>query len=302
MSLFHLGSLLAQTDAPSSGKEVVENTAGTALKQFNTATETFRDVLNEILGLIPGVLGMIAILVGGYLLAKLLARLITALCDKLGLQRAAERSGLAESMQQVGIKRSVPSIIGLILFWLLMCVALMAGFRVLGLTDVSVAMEGVVGYIPKILVAMVVVVIGLLVATFLRGVVATSADRLGVTYAEYLANGCYYVLAGLTLLTAARNLDLQFELLNQLILIAAAALGLGFALSFGLGGRDVMAGILAGYYVRQRFAAGDRVKVGEMEGTVRDVGAVSTTVETDEAGMLHRHSVPNTLMLREAIR
>ena len=56
-------------------------------------------------------------------------------------------------------------------------------------------MGKVVDYIPNLLVATVVVVVGLLVASFLRGVVATSADRLGVSYAEHLANGCYYVLA-----------------------------------------------------------------------------------------------------------
>ncbi len=302
MSQLSFNTLLAQSDTPGPIKDAAQRTAEIVDEQFVTATDTFREVLNDILGLIPGVLGMVAILVVGYLVAKLLAKLATALCETIGLQRAADRSGLADSMKQVGIQRSVPSIVGLILFWLLMCVAMMASFRVLGLTDVSVAMEGVVGFIPRILVAMVVVVIGLLVASFLRGVVATSADRVGVSYAEYLANGCYYLLAGITFLAAANHLGLELELLNQMILIAFGGLALGFALAFGLGGRDVMAGILSGYYVRQRFAAGDNVKVGDMEGTIRDVGAVSTTIETNENGMMHRHSVPNTVVLREGIR
>ena len=96
----------------------------------------------------------------------LLGKLAATLCETVGLQRAAERSGLADSMKQVGIQRTVPSIVGLMLFWLLMCVAVMASFRVLGLADVSLAMEGVVTFIPKILIAMMVVVIGLLVASF----------------------------------------------------------------------------------------------------------------------------------------
>ena len=77
---------------------------------------------------------------------------------------------------------------------------------------------------------------------------------------------------------------------------------MGFGLAFGLGGRDVMAGILAGYYLRQRLQAGDQVTVGGMEGTVREVGPVATIVETDEDGLLNRHSVPNTKMLNEAVR
>jgi small-conductance mechanosensitive channel len=87
-----------------------------------------------------------------------------------------------------------------------------------------------------------------------------------------------------------------------LILIAFGALAVGFGLAFGLGGRDVMAGILAGYYIRQRLHAGDHVTVGNMDGTVREVGPVATIIETDEDGLLNRRSVPNTKMLNEAIR
>ena len=91
-------------------------------------------------------------------------------------------------------------------------------------------------------------------------------------------------------------------MLNYAILIVLGGLALGFGLALGLGGRDVMAGILAGYYLRQRLAAGDEVDVAGMQGTVREVGPVATIIETDEHGLLNRHSVPNTKMLNEAVR
>ena len=109
--------------------------------------------------------------------------------------------------------------------------------------------------------------------------VTTSADRLGISYAEHLANGCYYVLAVLTFIAAFDQLNIQFALLEKLILMAFGALAVGFGLALGLGGRDVMAGILAGYYVRQRLQSGDHVSIGHMEGTVREVGPVATIIQ-----------------------
>ena len=103
-------------------------------------------------------------------------------------------------------------------------------------------------------------------------------------------------------MAAFNQLELQFDLLEHVILIAFGGLSLGFGLALGLGGRDVMAGILAGYYVRQRLQAGDHVTVGHLEGTVREVGPVATIIETEEDGLLNRHSVPNTKMLNEAVR
>lgn len=289
-------------DATTTVGNVASQTIDTVDSSGKALQETFLEAFYPLVEWAPKLLAALVILVVGYLVAKLLARGAAALCRTVGLEKAAERSGLSESMKQVGIHRDVPAIVGLIIFWLLMCVSIMAGLKVLELHLVSEAMQGVVNYIPRLLVATVVIVIGLLVANFVRGIVATSADRVGVTYAEQLAAGCYYVLAIMTFITAFQQLQIEFALLEQMILIAFGAMALGFGLAFGLGGRDVMGGILAGYYIRQRFQAGDHVRMGELEGTVREVGPVATVIETDEAGLLHRRSVPNSLMLKDGIR
>jgi small-conductance mechanosensitive channel len=275
--------------------ETLENTRIALVNSFN---EAYRQMIDWT----PKAVAAVVLLVAGYVFARFVGRIVTLLADKLGLQTAADRSGLSESMQHMGIRRSMPAIVGTITFWLLMCVFFMAAFNFLELTSLSSAMAQVINYIPKLIVAAVVVVVGLLVASLVRGVVATSADRVGISYAQYLANACYYVLAFLTFIAAFGQLQIEFPLLEKLILIAFGALGIGFGLSFGLGGRDVMAGILAGYYLRQRLHAGDQVTVCGMEGTVREVGPTATIIETDEAGLLNRHSVPNTKMLNEAVR
>jgi len=283
-------------------ESVMLDPATTLDSSRNALVDSFTQAYNQIILLAPKVLAMIAVLVIGYVLARLMARIVTVICEKLGLQLAAERSGMAESMHHMGIRRNVPTIVGAIVFWLVMCVFLSAAFNVLGLESVSASMAQVVNYIPHVLAATVVVVVGLLIAGFLRGVVATSADRVGIAYAEHLANACYYVLVLLTFIAVFNQLHIEFKLLENLILITVGALAIGFALAFGLGGRDVMAGILAGYYIRQRLHVGDRVLVANMEGTVREVGPVATIIETDEDGLLNRHSVPNTKMLNEAVR
>lgn len=268
----------------------------------NALTQAFHDAWTHSAAFAPKLLAAMVLLVVGYLVARIVGRAIVNVCERIGLQRAAEHGELAQSMRQVGIQRSVPQIIGTIVFWGLIFVFLMAAFSVLGLNAFDAPMQEVVKYIPKVFVATFLVVIGLLVATLLRGFIATSADRAGLTYAQQLADGSYYVLAAFTLWTALTHLDVPLTLLTNVILIGAGGAAVAFGLAFGLGGRDVVGGILAGYYLRQRMQSGDHVKVGAMEGTVREVGPVATIVETMEDGLMHRHSVPNTKMLNEAIR
>ncbi len=273
---------------------------------WSSAQDSLRDsfsrAMNELIHWLPKIAAMTVVLVIGYIVARLVARAVTLLGERIGFQKAAERSGLAKSMTNAGIKRSVPAILGTLVFWLLLCVFMLAAFNVLGVQSITNFMTEVVDYIPKLLVATVVIVVGLLVASFLRGVVATSAEQVGISYGDHLANACYFAVALLTVHAALHHLGMEFKLFENLVLISFAGLAIGFGLAFGLGGRDVMAGILSGYYLRQRLQSGDKVQVAGFEGTVREVGPVATIIETNEHGLLNRHSVPNTRMLNEAVR
>ena len=276
-------------------KTAVETGVGEVSSALQTA---FQPVIN----LLPSVVAMIAVLVIGYVVARLLARAANAVGQRIGLDGAAERRGLSASMTKVGIERGLSAIVSQLVFWMLMCVFVVAAFNLLNLPSLSAATQKLVDYIPKLLAATTVVLIGLLIASFLRGVIATAADRIGISYADRLASGAYYILAMMTFIAAFDQLEIQFALLNQLILIAFGALALGVGLSVGLGGRDVAGGIMSGYYVRQRMQSGDTVSVSGIEGVVREVGPVATVIETTTNGMSHRHTVPNSKMLNEAVR
>ena len=189
--------------------------------------DSFQQALDQVILYGPKVVAAIVVVVVGYMVARAIGKVLTKVSEKLGLQVAAERSGLAQSMRHMGIERNVPTILGTIGFWLLMCVFFMAAFNILGLTEVSTAMSSVAQYIPNLLVATVIVVVGLFAATFLRGVIATSTDRLGISYAEHLANGCYYTLALLTFILTLKHLGIEFQLLNYLILLRLRRSGLG---------------------------------------------------------------------------
>jgi hypothetical protein len=265
-------------------------------------SSALQSAFQPVINLLPSVMAMFAVLAVGYIAARLVARGADALGKRIGLDGAAERSGLSASMKKVGIERGLSAIVAQLVFWLLMCVFVVAAFNLLNLPSLSAATQKLVDYIPKLMAATTVVLIGLLIASFLRGVIATAADRIGISYADRLASGAYYILALMTFIAAFDQLEIQFALLNQLILIAFGALALGIGLSVGLGGRDVAGGIMSGYYVRQRMQSGDSVNVAGIEGVVREVGPVATVIETTVNGQTQRHTVPNSKMLNEAVR
>lgn len=287
---------------PAAVTPAADDAAGALNENVGRVGAAIEVAFEQVIELLPSLIAMAVVLIVGYVVSRLAARAIQALGDRVGLQKAAERSGLSDSMKKVGIQRGLPAIVGQIVFWLLMCVFLMAAFNILDLPSVSSTMQTLVAYIPKLLAATAVVVIGLLIASFLRGVIATGADRVGISYADRLATACYYVLALMTFIAAFEQLEIKFALFEQVVLIAFGALAVGTGLALGLGGRDVVGGILAGYYVRQRMQTGDAVSVAGLDGVVRDVGPVATVIEAEHGGLKERHTIPNIKMLNEAVR
>ncbi len=106
---------------------------GTMRTSQEALTTSFADAWHKIVYFTPNLLAAIVVLVVGYFVAKFVARAVTLLCERAGLQRAAERSGLWESMTHMNVKRNVPAIVGTIVFWGLMLVFLMAGFSILNI-------------------------------------------------------------------------------------------------------------------------------------------------------------------------
>ena len=205
-------------------------------------------------------------------------------------------------MRQAGIQQSVGQITGAFVHWLILIFFLMAACNLVGMPTASAALAQVAQYVPKLMVAALVILVGFLLADVLRGTIATATVKAGIGYRQPLAIGVYYMLALLTVVAALEQLEIKFELLNYAILLAFGALALAVGLSVGLGGRELAGGLLAGYYVRQRLQAGDLVRVAGLEGRIREVGPVATTIETEDDGLTHRHSVPNSRMLRDAVQ
>lgn len=260
--------------------------------------ETLSSLQQSFVNYLPNLISFLLVLLIGSAITWVLAKVALLVCEKTGLQHAAEQSGLAESMRDAGITRTLPQIVAQVVFWLLMTLTLMLAVKQLNIQDFDVTIQQILAFFPRLIVSLLILVLGLLLGKFLRGVIATGADRMGLNYAQSLANVVYCAFVLVLLHQISSQLGLELKLFTDLILIVFGGLMLGLGLAVGLGGKDVISGILAGYYVRKRFQAGDRVTIGDIAGTIREVGPVSTVLDVPGAQRI----VPNTKMLHEAVR
>jgi hypothetical protein len=153
----------------------------------------------------------------------------------------AERAGIKQILERGGIRQAPSDIIGLLTFWFLFLIAIVTTLETLNLSGATDTLHTIYLYIPKIVAALVTLILGLYFANFLETVTRTSCANAGLHAAASIGRAAYigttiFVVAGIF-----EILDIASEIVIWAFILVFGALCLALALAFGLGGRDVAA-------------------------------------------------------------
>lgn len=265
---------------------------------FHLVVDALTKTVTDIVQFIPRLINGLIVLVIGYLVAWAARWLVRAILGRLRIDPLVERSGLTASLRGLGIRAPLSQVAAQAIFALLLLSFLITASRLMGLEAVAVVLERVLAFLPNAIAALVVFLLGGLVAAFLGDLVATLAGAEGLAYAARIGRVVRYLVSIVVAVLALGVLGLDTALLVTVLTIMVAAFGLALALALGLGMRQVVAQIMAGYYLRQRLPAGRRIALGELRGEVRGVGSVSTVLATSEEDVV----VPNGVIFGSVVR
>lgn len=200
--------------------------------------------LNTFLSAIPRIIGFAVVLIIGWIIASLLARGVEALLHAVKFNDLARRSGFANFVNQMGVKDDSAGVIASVVKWFVRLIALVVAFDTLGLPAVSNVLNQLLLWLPNLVVALVVLVIGGLAANALSRLVRGATAEGGFSNPDMLATVARVAVWGFTIVVAINQLGIATTLINTLMVGLVGALALAFGLAFGLGGRDRAAQML----------------------------------------------------------
>ncbi|HEU4919778.1 MAG TPA: hypothetical protein VFT20_08565 [Candidatus Limnocylindrales bacterium] len=203
--------------------------------------------LNDLIAAIPAIIGALLILLVGWILSGILARIVQTVLARAGADRLfAEHGGSVYGERAATVR---PSIVGgELVKWLIRIVFLVAAANVLNLPAVSELLNQVLLWIPNLIVAAIVLLVAPLIARFVRGVIEVGAGRMGFTNASLLGRIAEAAIVVFAVIIAIDQIGIAADLVNTLFMGVVAALALAIGLAFGLGGRDVAADLTRKWY------------------------------------------------------
>jgi hypothetical protein len=193
----------------------------------------------KIIGLLPALLGALVILLLGWILARILKAALVRILIAVRLEKFSARSGLSKFLSRGDIKHSLADILGTVFFWMIFLFFIHLAAEVLHFTLLQDLMRSIISFIPRLVVALLIIVIGVLLSSFFKGLVRVAASSHALARGELLGTIVQYLVIFFTLAVALEQLGVATQILVNSVLIIVGALAFGIALAFGLGSREV---------------------------------------------------------------
>ena len=239
---------------------------------------------------LPNIAAAVFILAVGFAISRLVQRACAGVLRRFGFDTIGKRVGFDSFLARSGIESSASYVVAYVLFWVLLLTFLVSAADTLGLTTVSRTIEAFVLYLPNVIAAVVIFIVGMTVAAVIQTIVLSGARSIGLDYAQLLARLAHGTLVIVAASLAISQLQVETLLLNRIIQIVLAAASVSLAIVLAFGTRDVARHIVAGVYLRDMYERGVTLTVGEHRGMREEIGSISTLLRLDEGTLVR---IPN---------
>jgi len=212
--------------------------------------ERLQESFAQLADIIPALLGALVILFAGYLLAKLGEKGIERLLHRLRLNALLERGGVMEAVERGGAHFNPTQVVGKTFFWIVMFAVIIVAANALGMESLAGVFTELVGYMPSLMSAVVIMIVGIVLGRFTGGLIMASAGA--VQGGPTLARVGRWGVVVLSIFMALQELGIATDIVTTAFAILFGAVALALSLAFGLGARDLAGEVTRSWYKRYK--------------------------------------------------
>ena len=227
-----------------------------------------QDLLVGFASVIPNLIGALAILIIGLIVSKIAARFVRRILVTIGADKLAERLNEIEIVYKSNIQVVPSMLLSKVIYYFLLFIFVVAATEILNMPVISQLMGQILNYIPVLISAMAVFVIGLLISDFLKNMVKTACESLGIPAAGLISSVVFYFLFLNIAMIALSQARIDTEFIQDNLSIILAGVVLAFAIGYGFASRNIVANFLASFYNKGKINVGDTIGIEGVKGKV----------------------------------
>lgn len=244
-------------------------------------TALMNGMLKQFVDTIPGILKAIVIFVIGLIIAKIIAKIITTFLEKIQIDKLGDKLQEIEMVDKANIKFKISAVLGKIFYYILVLFFAVIATDILGMPAVSQIVTDIFNFIPKVIKALIILVIGLLTSDAISKILYTTCNSLGIPSAKIISSIVFYFLFINIFILALTSAEINTEFLSQNISIIIGGAILAFSIGYGFASKDIVANLLASFYSKDKFQLGDTITFEGDKGKIINMDRSTLTIESD---------------------
>ncbi len=257
-------------------------------------TLTFDQLLQQLIVFAPKLLGVLVLLIVGWIIAVVLAKLARTAIGLLNkILTRLFPSFLPKT--DATISHSYTDVVGRVIFWLVFLFFVAASANSLGLDIVSNWMGQLLLYLPRLAAGLLIMAGGYLAGNVFKVMASSAADSAGFKQTELLGRSVQFAVFFTAIVIGIEQLGINIQFFTQFVIVIGAVVLFGFSLAFGLGANNLVANVIGAQQARKHYRIGDQVNVGGVDGALIEITSSIIVVETARG----RTAVPAKLFLEQ---
>jgi len=242
----------------------------------------FGGLLDSTIAAIPKVVVGILLTILAVVFAKLIERFLHKTLTKMRLDDLAAKAGIDQVLHQLGIRQPLAAVVPRVTYFLILLILARTVGDALGLDGLSAAIGTFFAYLPNIFSALVLLILGSTVGQFIGQTVAQSAESAGIEFAPALGKMISGAILFVCAMMAIAQLKIDTEIIRIVTALVLGGAALAFGLAFGLGTRDIIRNVAAGFYARKVLTMGKPLGLAGHQGVLRAITATHIVLQSGE--------------------
>jgi len=248
---------------------------------FGDMTSAMTGMATQFMSAIPGIISAIVIFIVGMIIAKIVAKIITKFLEKVQIDKLGEKLQEIEMVDKSNVKFKISAVLGKIVYYFLLLFFAVIATDILGMPAVSQIVTDIFNFIPKLIMALIILVIGLLASDAISKIIYTTCNSLGIPSAKLLSTFVFYFLFINIFILALTQANINTEFLSQNISILIGGGILAFSIGYGFASKDIVANLLASFYSKDKFQLGDTITFEGEKGQITNIDRSTLTIQAE---------------------
>lgn len=256
--------------------------------------ENLQKLLDAFIQTAPKMLGALTIFIVGWLIAKIATGLVKKLLEKSGIDKIGDQVNNIEVFKKANFEFKLSEVVSKILYYTLLLIFAVGAVDVLGMESLSNLVSDLINYVPKLITAMALLLIGALLADAVAGIAKSTFKTLGIPSAGIISSLIFWLIFLTIGVSALGQASIDTDFIRSNLTVLLGGIVFAFAIGYGLASRSTVENFFASFYGKSKIQLYSIIEIEGVKGTVVELNNTSFTIQTEDAKVIFPLSKLNT--------